>query len=111
MTECSQESFEFTAHFLRRVVAEFEGAWTSSDGGGVLLRQVERKLRLLPRVEACFCDQRDPERIEHGLQEMLGQRIYGLALGYEDLNDHEQFQTATTETYTLAQHDAHPTSR
>src|SRR5215467_4791255 len=92
MTECSQESFEFTAHFLRRVVAEFEGAWTSSDGGGVLLRQVERKLRLLPRVEACFCDQRDPERIEHGLQEMLGQRIYGLALGYEDLNDHEQLR-------------------
>ena len=83
MTECSQESFEFTAHFLRRVVAEFEGAWTSSDGGGVLLRQVERKLRLLPRVEACFCDQRDQERIEHSLQEMLAQRIYGLALGYE----------------------------
>src|SRR5262252_4718940 len=92
MTECSQESFEFTAHFLRRVVAEFEGAWTSSDGGGVLLRQVERKLRLLPRVEACFCDQRDPERIEHSLQEMLAQRIYGLALGYEDLNDHEQLR-------------------
>jgi len=92
MTECSQESFEFAAHFLRRVVAEFDGAWMSSDGGGVLLRQVERKLHLLDRVAACFCDQRDPERIEHDLQEMLAQRIYGLALGYEDLNDHEQLR-------------------
>ena len=92
MTQCSQESFVFAAHFSRRVVAQFDAAWMSSDGGGVLLRQVERKLRLLERIAACFCDRRDPERIEHGLREMLAQRIYGLALGYEDLNDHEQLR-------------------
>ena len=92
MTQCSQESFVFAAHFSRRVVAQFDAAWMSSDGGGVLLRQVERKLRLLERIAACFCDRRDPERVEHSLREMLAQRIYGLALGYEDLNDHEQLR-------------------
>ena len=51
----------------------------------MLLRRVERKLRLLQRVVACFCDLHDPERIEYGLQEMLAQHIYGLALGNEDL--------------------------
>lgn len=58
----------------------------------MLLRRVERKLRLLQRVVACFCDLHDPERIEYGLQEMLVQHIYGLALGNEDLSDHEQLR-------------------
>ena len=92
MTECTQESFAFAAHFSRRVVAEFSGAWMSSDGGGLLLRQTNGKIRLLERVAACFCDGRDPERVEHPLAAMLAQRIYGLALGYEDLNDHEQLR-------------------
>jgi hypothetical protein len=92
MTECTQESFAFAEHFSRRVVAEFNGAWMTSDGGGLLLRQTDRKLRLLERVAGCFTDQRDPERVEHGLPEMLAQRIYGLALGYEDLNDHEELR-------------------
>ena len=92
MTECSQESFVFGEHFSRRVVAEFNGAWMTSDGGGLLLRQADRKLRLLERVAAAFTDQRDPERVEHRLPEMLAQRIYGLALGYEDLNDHEELR-------------------
>ena len=92
MTECTQESFEFAAHFSRRVVAQFDGAWMTSDGGGLLLRRTERKIRLLPRVAACFTDGRDPARVEHRLAEMLAQRIYGLALGYEDLNDHEQLR-------------------
>ena len=92
MTECTQESFAFAAHFSRRVVAQFDGAWMTSDGGGLLLRRTEHKIRLLPRVAACFRDGRDPARVEHRLPEMLAQRIYGLALGYEDLNDHEQLR-------------------
>jgi hypothetical protein len=92
MTECTQESFEFAAHFSRRVVAQFDGAWMTSDGGGLLLRRTDRKIGLLPRVAECFSDQRDSARVEHSVVEMLAQRIYGLALGYEDLNDHEQLR-------------------
>ena len=92
MTECSQESFEFAQHFFRRVVAQFDGARMTSDGGGLLLRRTNRKIRLLERVAACFRDGRDPARVEHSVGEMLAQRVYGLALGYEDLLDHEQLR-------------------
>jgi hypothetical protein len=92
MTECTQEWFEFAEHFSRRVVAQFDGQWITSDGGGLLLRQTNRKIRLLEPVADCFTDARDPARVEHTLSEMLGQRIYGLALGYEDLNAHEQLR-------------------
>jgi len=92
MTECTQENFEFAEHFSRRVVAQFDGAWMTSDGGGLLLRRTDRKIRLLQRVAACVRDGRDPARVEHTVCEMLAQRIYGLALGYEDLNDHEQLR-------------------
>jgi hypothetical protein len=92
MTECSQESFAFAEHFSRRVVAEFDGAWMTSDGGGLLLRQTDRKIGLLRRVAACFRDGRSPWLVEHRLSEMLAQRIYGLALGYEDVNDHERLR-------------------
>jgi len=71
-------------------VAEFSGARLTTEGGSLLLRQADRKIGLLRRIAACFTDYRQPERIEHRLEEMLAQRIYGLALGYEDLNDHEQ---------------------
>jgi Transposase DDE domain group 1 len=92
MTECNQESFAFAAHFSRRVVGGFDGARMTTDGGALLLRQTDHKIGLLRRVAACFRDGRDPGRVEHPLAEMLGQRIYGLALGYEDLNDHEQLR-------------------
>ena len=92
MTECSQESFSFAAHFSRRVEAGFTAGQVSSDGGSLLLRQADRKIKLLERLEGCFMDRRDPKLIEHTLSEMLAQRIYGLALGYEDLNDHEQLR-------------------
>lgn len=92
MTECSQESFEFAAHFSRRVVGQFDGARMTTEGGALLLLQADRKIGLLRRVADCFNDARDPGRLEHALREMLGQRIYGLALGYEDLNDHEELR-------------------
>jgi len=92
MTQCNQSQFEFEAHFSRRVVAEFTGARLTTEGGALLLREADRKIGLLGRVVSCFRDARDPQRIEHELSEMLAQRIYGLALGYEDLNDHEELR-------------------
>jgi len=92
MTECSQNVFQFAPHFSRRVEASFSAGRVSSDGGALLLRQTERKIRLIKRVAACFTDGRRQDRVEHGVEAMLAQRIYGLALGYEDLNDHEQLR-------------------
>ena len=92
MTECNQTTFPFEGHFSRRVVVKFDGAQMTTEGGALLLREADRKIGLLKRVAACFTDTRDPQRIEHGLSEMLAQRIYGLALGYEDLNDHEELR-------------------
>jgi len=92
MTECSETLFPFEAHFSRQVVAQFEGSWLTTEGGSLLLRQADRKIGLLRRLARCFTDYRQPERIEHQLEEMLAQRIYGLALGYEDVNDHEQLR-------------------
>jgi hypothetical protein len=73
-------------------LADFDGGTLTSDGGGLLLRQTERRIHLLPRLAACFTDLRSQERIEHGVEQMLAQRVYGLALGYEDLNDHDQLR-------------------
>ncbi len=92
MTECNQVQFEFAAHFSRQVVGRFDGSRLTTDGGALLLRQADRKIGLLRRLAACFTDARDAERVEHALEELLAQRLYGLALGYEDLNDHEQLR-------------------
>jgi len=93
MTECTQSSFGFEACGRREIVARFDGGTISSDGGALLLRQTDQRLNLLPRLAACFLDGRNQERVEHSVQQMLAQRIYGLALGYEDINDHEQLRT------------------
>jgi hypothetical protein len=93
MTECSQKTFAFTAHFSRRVEAAFGAGHVSSDGGSLLLREADRKINLLGRLAGCFTDGRMPLLVKHRLPEMLSQRIYGLALGYEDLNDHEQLRS------------------
>jgi len=74
------------------VGADFDGGTMTSDAGGLLLRETDRRLQLLPRFAQCFLDGRDPERIQHTVQEMVSQRVYALALGYEDLNDHEQLR-------------------
>ena len=72
--------------------AQFDGGVISSDGGGLLLREVDRRLNLLPRLAACFQDRRDPNYVEHPVEQLLAQRVYALALGYEDLNDHGQLR-------------------
>jgi len=92
MTECNQSSFGFEASGRREVVARFDGGTISSDGGALLLRQTDKRLNLLPRLAACFLDGRNQDQVEHTILEMISQRIYGLALGYEDLNDHEQLR-------------------
>jgi hypothetical protein len=90
MTECNQSSFGFKACGSREIVARFDGGTISSDSGAFLLRETDKRLNLLPRLAECFLDGRDQAMIDHSVLEMLSQRIYGLALGYEDINDHEQ---------------------
>ena len=76
----------------KKVTAAFDGGTISSDGGAFLLRQTDRRLNLLPRLAECFLDGRNQNLVDHSILGMLAQRIYGLALGYEDLNDHEQLR-------------------
>jgi hypothetical protein len=92
MTECTQVSFEFEAHCGRKVTAQFDAGTLTTDGGAVLLRQTERRLRLFERLAHCFTDFRRADRVEHTLEQLLAQRVFALALGYEDLNDHEQLR-------------------
>lgn len=92
MTECSGAQLEFHALGRRAVVGNFDGGAISSDGGGLLLGEVEAHTGILARLAAQFIDYRDPELIEHSVRELLAQRVYGLALGYEDLNDHDRLR-------------------
>ena len=93
MTECNQDRFEFaSAHGRREIVAEFSGGTVSSDGGALLLQEADSKMNLLARFSQCFMDRRNPVLIEHSIEQMIRQRVYALALGYEDLNDHEQLR-------------------
>ncbi len=93
MTECNQSSFGFQACGSREIVARFDGGTISSDGGALLLRETDRRVNLLSRLAQCFLDGREQERVVHSVQEMVSQRVYGLALGYEDVNDHEQLRS------------------
>ena len=92
MTECNQKEFGFAPHFSRQVSAQFSERQLSTEGGALLLRETDREIGLLTRVRKCFSDYRNPIFIDHELSELLAQRIYGLALGYEDLNDHEELR-------------------
>ena len=91
-TECSQFVFGFHPQKRREIRAQFNGGAITSDGGGLLLREVEKRVGILRQFAACFTDYRNPDLIEHKVEEMVAQRVYGLALGYEDLNDHEELR-------------------
>jgi hypothetical protein len=91
-TECSQFVFGFHPQKRREIRAQFDGGAITSDGGGLLLREVEKRVGVLRQFAACFTDYRNPDLIEHKVEEMVAQRVYGLALGYEDLNDHEELR-------------------
>ena len=88
MTECNREPLLFSSLKSQKIVADFDGGQLTSDGGGLLLREADRVVGLTRRLAACLVDPRDPARIIHDQQTMLAQRIHGIALGYEDLNDH-----------------------
>ena len=91
-TECKPEQIEFHALGKRDVVGQFDGGRITSDGGGTLLREVEKRTHILQRLSQCFQDYRSPELVEHTLEALVKQRVYGLALGYEDLNDHDELR-------------------
>lgn len=91
-TQCIQESFGFHPLHRREVIARFDGGDIATDAGALLLREVARRTGILRQLSSCFADHRDPERIEHSVLELLSQRVYGLALGYEDLNDHDRLR-------------------
>ena len=92
MTECNQLSFPFHPLGSREVVARFDGGRITSDGGGLLLREAERATGIVRQFASCFTDHRDPDLIEHSVEDLVAQRVYGLALGYEDLNDHDELR-------------------
>jgi hypothetical protein len=91
-TQCTQTEFRFAALHQREVVARFDGGDITTDAGGLLLREVERKTGIIRQLAACFTDHRRQDLVEHSLEELVAQRVYGLALGYEDLNDHDQLR-------------------
>jgi hypothetical protein len=90
--ECSAKLFEFEAVEGRRVVAGFDGGAITSNAGALLLGQLDQGLALIGRFAGCFTDRRDPRFIEHRLETLLGQRVFALALGYEDLVDHDELR-------------------
>jgi len=90
MTQCSSDAIEFKRLLKRSVVADFMGGTITSDAGALLLDQTEEALCLLRRAAGCFRDHRDGDLIEHSVDDLIRQRVFGLALGYEDLNDHDE---------------------
>jgi|SRR5690349_9689546 len=91
-TECIQKSFGFHPLKNREIRAQFDGGAITTEGGGLLLREVEKRIGIVRQFAACFRDYRKPDLIDHTVEELVAQRIYGLALGYEDLNDHEELR-------------------
>lgn len=92
MPKCTAEMMDFGRLGRRVIEANFQGGAISSDGGLMLLRQVDRRLGLSQAVASALHDPRDPERITHTLGELIAQRLYGLCSGYEDLNDHDRLR-------------------
>jgi hypothetical protein len=91
-TKCNSERFDFSSVEKRRVEADFTGGAITSDAGAALLGATDKAIGLVERFAACFCDSRRPDLIEHGVKTLVGQRVFGLAMGYEDLNDHDELR-------------------
>ena len=91
-TECSSERFDFSRVESRRVEADFCGGSITSDAGALLLGATDRAIGLIGRFASCFSDSRRADLIEHEVETLVGQRVFGLAMGYEDLNDHDELR-------------------
>jgi hypothetical protein len=92
VAECNREPVLFSSLGRQEVRADFAGGTLTSDAGGLLLREVDRQLGLVDALSACLTDPRDLARVVHEQRTMLAQRIFGIALGYEDLNDHDELR-------------------
>src|SRR5512135_629298 len=88
-TQCNSAYLDFPMLGSRQVLADFHGGDITSDGGALLLRKTEELTAIIHQFAACFTDHRNPDLVEHSVTELVAQRVYGLALGYEDLNDHD----------------------
>src|SRR5215216_7876152 len=91
-TECNPDRFEFPRVEGRAVVASFDGGRITSEAGALLLGATDQVLGLTRRLTTCFKDSRDPAFVEHSLETLLMQRVVGIALGYEDLVDHDELR-------------------
>ncbi len=92
-TECNATYLDFPMVGPRQVLADFDGGDISSDGGALMLRQTEQLTGIIRQFAACFTDHRKADLTEHTVEELIAQRVYALALGYEDLNDHDDLRT------------------
>jgi len=91
-TECSAERFDFGPVGRREVVGSFDGGAITSDAGALLLGAADRMIGLVDRLAGCFNDDRRQDLIEHSVATLVGQRVFGIALGYEDINDHDDLR-------------------
>lgn len=91
-TDCIPEQFKFEVEKSRPVVVNFKGGTVTSDAGLSLIAELDLKRKITSRFATCFKDYREPNRIEHSVQNLIAQRVYGLIMGYEDLNDHEELR-------------------
>jgi hypothetical protein len=91
-TEYNESYLDFAMLGSRQILADFDGGDISSDGGALLLRKTEQLTGVIRQFAGCFTDHRNPDLIEHSVDELVAQRVYGLALGYEDLNDHDDLR-------------------
>ncbi len=93
MTDCNREPLLFSSLGRQEIVADFNGGRLTSDAGGLLLRKADRRLGLTRKLAACIPDPRHPLLVIHEQETMLAQRVFGIALGYEDRNDHDTLRT------------------
>ncbi len=110
-TECAPVQIEFTGPGRRTVRGAFDGGHISLDGGAVLLREVDARLGITQKLTACFTDHRGPGLIEHDVTALVRQRVYGLALGYEDLNDHNDLKRDPLSAVALDKSDVQGEAR
>ena len=92
MTKCTTDRVEFSRLGRQNIHADFDGGTITSDAGALLLREVDRRLELTEAIDACIADPRDPRYTVHSQQSLIAQRIFAIALGYEDLNDHQSLR-------------------
>jgi len=105
-TECRNDRLSLQGHKSRRVDAAFDGGHISLDGGLLLVRELLERLPLLERLAECFSDHRDPTRVEHSVRDLLAQRVLGMILGYEDLNEHDRLRNDPVLAWAVGKADA-----